>query len=81
MPVDPCFAALLADPRNEARIPPAHVPIEKARRAANAAMLGAVVRPLHAVADLAIPAGDHFLKIRLYRPRRSVSIAATASSR
>ncbi len=68
MPVDPCFAALLAEPRNEARIPPPHVPMEKVRRAANAAVLGAVARPLHAVADLAIPVGDRFLSVRLYRP-------------
>jgi acetyl esterase len=68
MPIDPCFAALLADPRNEARPPPPHVPIEKARRAANAAMLGAPAPRLHAVADFAIPCEDRSLPVRLYRP-------------
>jgi acetyl esterase len=68
MPVDPCFAAMLADPRNEARPPPANVSMEKARNAANAAMIGEPGPKLHAVADFAIPAGGRFLPVRLYRP-------------
>jgi acetyl esterase len=68
MPVDPCFAAMLADPRNEARPPPPHVPIEKARRAANAALLGPVGPPLHGVTDFVIPAVGRVIPARLYRP-------------
>ena len=61
MPVDPCFASLLSDPRNEARRPPAHVSMEKARRAANAAMVGSPGPQLHAVAELAFLATGHIL--------------------
>ncbi len=68
MPVDPCFAPLLADPRNEARPPPAHVSMEKARRAANAAMVGSPGPQLHAVAELAFLADGRWLPVRLYRP-------------
>ena len=68
MPVDPCFAAMLADPRNEARPPPPHVPMEKARKAANAAMVGEPGRKLHAVADFTLPVDGRFIPVRLYRP-------------
>lgn len=68
MPVDPCFAAMLADPRNEARPPPPHVLMEKARKAANAAMIGEPGPKLYAVADFAIPVGGRPLSVRLYRP-------------
>jgi acetyl esterase/lipase len=45
-----------------------HVPIEKARQAANAALLGAVGPTLHSVTDFAIPAPGRILPARLYRP-------------
>jgi len=74
MPVDPCFAALLADPRNEARPPPAHVPLAKARKAANAAMIGAPGPQMHGVADFALTLDDRVLGLRLYRPTADANL-------
>lgn len=68
MTVDSCFAALLADPRNEVRPPPPHVPMAKVRRAANAAMIAAAGPELHAVRDLTLPLASRDLGARLYRP-------------
>jgi acetyl esterase len=68
MPVDPCFAALLADPRNEIRPPPEHVPFEKVRRAANGAMAAASGPPVYAVEALVAANGGRELALRLYRP-------------
>ena len=62
MPVDSGFEALLADPRNHVRPPPAHIPIEKVRKAANAAMLGNRRTKIHATADFSLPAPGRFLR-------------------
>jgi acetyl esterase len=76
MPVDPCFAAWLADPRNEVRPPPAHVPMEKVRRAANA-VLNAVPRlDIHAVAALSANNEGRAIPLRLYRPSGASSLPA-----
>jgi acetyl esterase len=68
MPVDPCFAVLLGNPRNATRPPPPGVPLEKVRRAANAFMLLAPRPEIHAVENMFAdgPAGP--LALRLYRP-------------
>ncbi len=76
MPVDSGFEALLADPRNHVRPPPAHIPIEKVRKAANAAMLGNRRTKIHATADFSLPAPGRFLRARLYRPSPAPGLPA-----
>ena len=74
MPVDPCFAALLSDPRNAVRPPPAHVSAQRFRNAADAGLRAASKAPVGAasdrvrVADHAVPGPGGPLPIRLYRP-------------
>jgi acetyl esterase len=68
MTIDPALAAFLADPRNTVRRPPPHVPIEKVRQVANAAMIGDPGPALHAVEDVAVDLDDRSLRLRLYRP-------------
>lgn len=65
MPLDPRLEAFLADPRNHVRPPPAHLPMEKVRRAANAAMPGPARIDLAEIRALAGPGG---VALRLYRP-------------
>jgi acetyl esterase len=69
MPVDPAFAALLADRRSELRAPPAHVTADLMRDANKAYQVTAPKTPIHAVEDRTVtgPAGP--LRIRIYRPR------------
>lgn len=69
MTIDPCFAELLANPRNEVRPPPAEIPIEKVRKAANAFMLLAPRPPIHSVEELAMPGPGGSIGLRLYRPQ------------
>lgn len=67
MPIHHALAAFLADPRNTVRRPPSHVPMEKVRAAANAAMggwTGPAVAQLRAV-DLQ---DDGSRWLRLYQP-------------
>ena len=76
MPVDPSFAALLADPRNEVRPPPEHVPLEKVRRAANALMLAAPRPKVHAVEAFDAGSVARELRLRLYRPSAEANLPA-----
>lgn len=68
MALDPCFDTLLADPRNVVRRPPAHVPLEKVRKAANAAMIGVVGPNMHSIEQMAADLNGSTLPLRLYRP-------------
>ncbi|PHP64750.1 hypothetical protein CSC94_22725 [Zhengella mangrovi] len=68
MTLNPCFSSLLADPRNTVRRPPPHVPIEKVRKAANAAMMDAPAGPKMETVDLEASAGDRTIPLRFYRP-------------
>ena len=68
MPVDPVFAALLADKRSELRAPPAHVTADVMRAGNKAYLITAPKAPVHAVEDRAIPGPAGPLSIRIYRP-------------
>src|SRR5512139_889305 len=68
MPVDPCFAALLADPRNELRRPPAHVPLSAMRQGNRAFLVAEPQAPLHSIENLTAPGPAGELQLRLYRP-------------
>lgn len=68
MPVDPCFAALISDPRNTVRPPPAQVPIEKVRQAADRAMAQMAAPDLASVVNRIVSEPDRDIPIRLYRP-------------
>jgi acetyl esterase len=68
MPVDPCFAALIADPRNTVRPPPSHVPLAKVRQAADRAMAQMAAPALAAVVNYNVSETDRDIPIRLYRP-------------
>jgi acetyl esterase len=74
MPVDPCFAALLADPRNELRRPPAHVPLAAMRQGNRAFLLVEPKAPLHALENLIVPGPGGPLPLRLYRPNGDRSL-------
>lgn len=76
MPVDPCFAELLADKRSELRPPPPHVTIDD-MRAGNKAYLAATPKvAIHDVEDRVIEGGDA-LKVRIYRPSAAGLLPAT----
>lgn len=66
--VDTCFHALLADPRSEARPPPAHIPLKVVREAADARLALAPKLPVFSVADLEVPVNRRSIRTRLYRP-------------
>jgi acetyl esterase len=74
MPVDPCFATLLADKRSELRAPPAHVSISEMRDGNKAYLVTAPRTPVHAVESQVIdgPAGP--LALRLYRPAPTANL-------
>lgn len=74
MPVDACFAALLADPRNELRRPPHHVSLAALRQGNRAFLVAEPKAPLHSIEDRACagPAGP--LRLRLYRPSAAASL-------
>ena len=74
MPVDPCFAALLADSRNELRRPPAHVPIAAMRQGNRAFLLAEPQAPLHSIENLTAPGPAGPLQLRLYRPTNERSL-------
>ena len=76
MPVDPCFAALLADKRNELRPPPPHITID-VMRAANKAFLVAVPKtPVHSIEDVSIDGPMGPLALRIYRPSAARDLPA-----
>ena len=68
MPLDPCFAELLADPRNGVRPPPAHVALEKVRRVADGAMDQGDSPDLPEVRDAMVSLDGRDIPIRHYRP-------------
>jgi acetyl esterase len=77
MPVDHCFAALLADKRSELRPPPPHVTLQD-MRAANKAYLATTPRvEIHSVEDAVIDGIAGSLAVRLYRPTPERSLPAT----
>ena len=76
MPVDPCFAELLADKRNELRPPPPHITID-VMRAANKAFLVAVPKtPVHSIEDVSIEGPKGPLALRIYRPSAARDLPA-----
>ncbi len=68
MPIDPCFTELLEDPRNTVRPPPAHVPMDKVRRAADAAMSQGDASEMAAVRDGVVHLEGRDVPYRHYRP-------------
>jgi acetyl esterase len=68
MPVDPCFARLLADPRSELRRPPPHVSLAAMRQGNKAFLIAEPKAPLHAIENLVAPGPEGQLALRLYRP-------------
>ena len=77
MPVDYCFAALLADKRSELRPPPPHVTLQD-MRAGNKAYLAATPKvEIHSVEDAVIEGTDGALAVRLYRPSPDRGLPAT----
>ena len=68
MPVDPAFAALLADKRSELRAPPAHVTADVMRAGNKAYLITAPRTPIHAVEDRVLPGPAGPLNVRIYRP-------------
>lgn len=76
MPIDPCFQELLSDPRNTVRPPPPHVPMDKVRRAADAAMAQGVAPRLARVKDGTARIAGQEILFRHYRPVASPSLPA-----
>jgi acetyl esterase len=76
MPVDPCFAELLADKRSELRAPPAHVSVDDMRAGNKAYLITAPKIPLHAVDDRVIPGPADALNVRIYRPASAARLPA-----
>ena len=74
MKVDPCFAELLAEPRNTVRPPPAHVPMSKVRRAADGAMAQGQMPQMAAVSDAHVRVNDREIPIRHYRPTGAIDL-------
>lgn len=74
MPVDPCFATLLADKRSELRAPPAHVSIADMRDGNKAYLVTAPKTPVHAVADHTFDGPGGPLALRLYRPSAATNL-------
>lgn len=64
MDIGPDFAAFAADPRNTVRPLPAHVPLDRVRAAANAAMMDTDPPKVAEVVNATL-AG---VPVRLYRP-------------
>ncbi len=76
MPIDPCFAELLADPRNIVRPPPPHVPMEKVRRAADAAMVQGDAPEMADVSDGTVRLPGRDICFRHYRPNDAAVLPA-----
>src|SRR5512137_1635801 len=74
MPVDPAFAALLADKRSELRAPPAHVTAEDMRAGNKAYLVTAPKTPIHAVEDRVLPGPAGPLNVRVYRPAGDIHL-------
>ncbi len=74
MPVDPCFSAFLADPRNAVQPPPPHVPLGKVRAVANGAMAQLEAPTLPFREDLAFALDRRSIAARHYRPSDAKSL-------
>lgn len=68
MPIDPCFTEFLLDPRNAVRPPPADVPMDKVRRAADGAMVRPAAPEMARVDEAMVRLADREIAIRHYRP-------------
>jgi acetyl esterase len=68
VPIDPSLAVLVSDPRNTVRPPPAHVPLDKVRRAADGAMTQGILIEMADVTDAEVACGSHIVPVRHYRP-------------
>lgn len=77
MAIDPCFAALLADPRNELRAPPPNVALADLRKGNKAFLLSVPVPPVHALEQLEIDGASGRIALRIYRPSAARNIPAT----
>ena len=76
MPADLCFAALLADRRNELRPPPAHVSLADVRAANRAFLLQTPAPPISAVDEFGIAGAAGAIGLRVYRPSVARSLPA-----
>ena len=65
---DAVFQELLADPRNEVRPPPDHIPLAVLRQAADARLALAPRRDIRSSADLGLDLDSGDVPARLYRP-------------
>lgn len=74
MPVDPCFATLLADKRSELRAPPAHVSIGDMRDGNKAYLVTATRTPVHSIEDIDIAGPGGPLTLRVYRPTAAAGL-------
>ena len=77
MAIDPCFATLLADRRNELRAPPPHVALADLRKANKAFLVSAPVPLIHAVEQLEIEAASSLIALRIYRPSAAENLPVT----
>lgn len=68
MPIHPSLTTFLADPRNLILPPPANIPMEKVRRAANGAMHQGTPPEMVAIVDGVVESSGHPVPIRTYRP-------------
>jgi len=66
MPVDPCFAAMLADPGNKARPPPGHVSMEKAPTPLWSGSVGPNCTPLRTLRSRPVVASSRSGSIALW---------------
>lgn len=77
MPIDPEFEPFVADPRCTVRPLPAHVPLEKARAIANAAMIDPDPPRVGTVEEHAAEGEGGAVPFRLYRPPGSGRLPVT----
>ncbi|WP_170314603.1 alpha/beta hydrolase [Aquibium carbonis] len=68
MNLHPAIEALVADPRMTVRVPPAHIPLDRIRNAANAAMTVGPAPKMAAVQDLRLGSDGETVPVRVYRP-------------
>jgi acetyl esterase len=76
MPIDPCFADLLSDPRNTVRPPPDHIPLDRVRQAADRAMDQGKVPDLERIVDGTVQLPGRDIAIRHYRPSADAILPA-----
>lgn len=74
MPIDPSLKVFLADPRNTVHPPPAHLPMEKVRAAADSAMSQGDAPELVKVIDGNVPATAGPVPFRHYRPATGIRL-------